>query len=329
MKGLAARLLLREDAADVDAGRSREEAAGLDDEARPAAKRGVLVDRGEELRRRACAPPRGRARSRAGSRGCRARRRGPRSATGPPCEVGGAPGDLDRVAPLADEYVRVEDLRARRTCARRRIAAAPCTPTAAMTSARRSSSNPNCAGWPPMRMAPPLASAPGLKRTETFASRLQVRERRQLLVRLQVDLADPLGDDQLQLARRLAGPGEDDALRRAPRRPRTQELGARRDLEAGARGDEDGDHGGVGVRLDRVVDLDLVRQRGPQGPEAGAEDGRVVEEERRLELLREGRDGHAAHGELAVDDVEVLAQQRGGVAHGLATRSTRAALSPL
>src|SRR5262245_2589859 len=89
---------------------------------------------------------------------------------------------------------------------------------------------------------------------------LQSRQHVELFVRLDMDLADAMAHDKLQLGRSLSGSGEEHTLRRTAGGDAAQELSAGSNLQSRARLDELGDNSGIGVRLNGVIDFDPCRQ---------------------------------------------------------------------
>ena len=127
---------------------------------------------------------------------------------------------------------------------------------------------------------------------------------------LQMDLADPRLDRERELVGALARPGEQHALRRAAGGSGAQKLRTRRDLQSRALLDEQGRDGGIGIGLDRVVDLGKSRHRAAQAAVAAPHHVAVVGEERRAVGARQLAGRYAADIELALAAGEIVGDQR-------------------
>ena len=119
-----------------------------------------------------------------------------------------------------------------------------------------------------------------------------------------MDLPDPARDHPLDVGIALARAGEQDALRRHPRREGRRELGARGDLGPRAFLAEHPDHRRVRVRLHGIIDLREPRDRGAQIPVASPQDPGLVDEERRAVRLGERPEIEAARMDHAADPRE-------------------------
>ena len=106
----------------------------------------------------------------------------------------------------------------------------------------------------------------------------ECRQRGQLLVRFQMYLTDPVAHDEFELLRALTGTRKDNPLRGHARGPGAQELRARGDLQARPRVYEGRDDRWIGIRLDRVVNVQALRQRGAEIVELAFENRGVVDE---------------------------------------------------
>ena len=306
-EGGAARDLHAQHARQVEPGRAGEEAAGLDDEAGGGERGrqvreelgGALLHRAEverflvrEVRDTEAAADIDRVRRLAGDR----RERG---------------AQLDGVAPLREQDAGIEDLRARelvqaaqaepplRAHARRRLGQALLVDA----EGGRVTAHLHPAAGDRARRIDPDGDVDG-----AAGARRERAQQCDLVLGLDVDLADAAGNDLGQLGLALAGAGEDDALGRAAGGTGAQVLGGRGDLTAGARVDEHARDVRVGIGLDRVVDVDTSGQCGAQRGEPVTQDRGVVDVERRAVRRGERLDGDTADREHAGG----LAEQLGG-----------------